>query len=219
MFLISELNEEINYIREERDGRKFLYLEGPNITVNEKNRNGRFYKKEIVEPVVESFITDKIKTGNAYGELGHPTGPKLNEERICHRITGFKWDGNHVIGKSVVIDEGLGKLLMGMVETGGRIGMSTRGLGSVKEVNGMNEVQNDFRLLYVDAVTDPSGPGCWVNGIMEGVEWVMDPVKGTFMEQRVEPLRDSMKKMSVRELAEKKLALFEYYISGLSRRK
>lgn len=216
MFLISEINEDIKYVAEEKEGKKHFYLEGPNIVVEQKNRNGRMYLKHIVEPVVESFINDKIKTGTAYGELGHPEGPKLNEERFSHRITNFRWDGNNVIGKSVIIEEGRGKLILGMIETGGKIGMSTRGLGSVVEKNGVNEVQNDFKLITVDAVTDPSGPGCWVNGIMEGVSYFYDATSGTLMESRIDDLHKKMKKMTNKELQEKKLKLFEYYISGLS---
>lgn len=222
MKLISELSEDIQYLFEvnKETNTKFLYLDGVYGIADSENRNKRIYPKNIMEPVVESYIKDKITTGTAYGELGHPTGPKLNEERFSHRITNLKWDSNKVVGRAVVLPEGLGKVLMGMVESGGRIGMSTRGLGSVKENSkGINEVQNDFKLVTVDAVTDPSGPGCWVDGIMEGVEWVYDASKKTYMENRIDDLRTNMKKMTLNEINDKKFKLFQYYLENLSKPK
>ena len=220
MLLIRELAEDnIQYLQEEKDGKKHLYIEGPFISVEEPNRNNRIYRKHYMEPVVEGYIKNKIQNGSGWGELGHPQGPKINEERISHRITNLKWDGNHVIGKAIVLPEGPGKIVRAMIESGGKLGVSTRGLGSVKPNDkGLQEVQNDFKLVTVDIVTDPSGAGCWINGIMEGVEWVFDATKGTWMESQVEPLRDTMKKLSAKELEDKYMTLFEYYLTGLSQK-
>lgn len=215
--LITELIEDVQFIVEEKDGKKHLYVEGPYISVNAPNRNNRIYSKELMTPVVETFL-QKVKSGSAFGEFGHPQGPKINEERISHRIVDLNWKDNHVLGKSVVLDEGPGKMMKSIIETGGKLGMSTRGLGSVKPNDkGLQEVQNDFKLVTVDAVVEPSGLDCWVNGMMEGVEWTYDAAKGTFMENKIEQLQKTMKKLTVRELNEKRLNVFKYVLSGLSK--
>lgn len=222
MKLITEAIHELEYLIEEspNTGRKLLYVEGPYISVDTPNRNNRIYSRSIMEPVVEGYINDRVKSGTAFGEFGHPaSGPKINEDKISHRITSLKWQGNHVVGRALVLDEGPGKLMKNIIETGGKLGMSTRGLGSVKaNESGLQEVQNDFRLITVDCVVEPSGAGCWVNGIMEGVEWVFDAAKGTYMEHQVEPLRDEMRKMSRKELEENYYTLFQYYLDGVNRR-
>src|SRR5262245_3345019 len=125
MKLISDLTEDIQFITEDRDGKKFLYVEGPYISVNTPNRNNRIYSKAVMEPVVENYLRDKVNQKTAYGEWGHPQGPKINEERISHRITSLKWDGDAVVGRAVVLDEGHGKIMRNIIETGGRFGMST----------------------------------------------------------------------------------------------
>lgn len=221
MKLITELcnDLEFNYL-EEKEGRKHLYVSGPYISVDTPNKNNRIYPKSMMEPIVEAYLKDKINSKCAYGEFGHPNGPKVNEERISHRITHMSWDNKNVMGKAIVLDEGAGKIMKNIIETGGRVGMSTRGLGSVKpNSSGLQEVQSDFKLVTVDAVTDPSGAGCWVNGIMEGVDWVFDATKGTWMEGHVEPMRQNMRKMSSRKLEESYLSLFKYYLAGVSKRK
>ncbi len=206
---------------EEVNGRKNLYVEGPYISVNTPNRNNRIYSKSMMEPIVENYIQEKVSKGSAFGEFGHPNGPKINEERLSHRITSLKWDGNSVIGKAVVLDESnLGKIMKNIIETGGRLGMSTRGMGSVvTNSTGLQEVQKDFKLVTVDAVTDPSGAGCWVNGIMEGVEWVYDATRNTFMENRIEQMVETVKNMSREEREERMQRLFEHYLAGISKAK
>jgi Kyanoviridae head maturation protease len=192
--LITEFvdRQELEFLPEEtQTGSKLLRLRGPFISVNEGNRNGRYYPETIMRPVVQSIIEEKVKNGSLYGEFGHPEGPKVNEERISHIIKELSWDGNKVVGDATVIPAGLGLHLLGIVEAGGRLGMSTRGLGSVKPgKNGLQEVQNDFKLITVDAVTDPSGAGCYVNGMMEDREWVER--EGLFEE--VEKIAEEVKK-------------------------
>jgi len=215
--IITEITEELQYLVEEgSSGKKHLYVEGPYISCETGNRNGRIYRKPIMEPVVESFIKEKVSTGSAYGEFGHPEGPGLNNERISHRITSLKWDGNNVVGKAVVIPEGLGKIMEGIIDTGGRLGMSTRGLGSVKAgEGGLQEVQNDFRLLTVDAVTDPSGAGCWVNGMLEDKQFAIDAATGTIFEAIAEDFVKGVKKLSVKQIQENYLLIFEHFIRNL----
>ena len=219
MKLITELvNEQIEFLSEEKDGKKLLYVQGPYISVDTPNRNNRVYPKGMMEPIVENYINSKIKEKTAYGEWGHPQGPKINEDRISHRITDLKWDGKNVIGKAVVLDEGMGKIMRSIMETGGRFGMSTRGLGSVKPNDkGLQEVQSDFKLVTVDAVTDPSGVGCWVNGILEDVDWVYDATRNTFMENKVEEIVEEIKKdPNPKEITARKIQLFEMYLKGLA---
>jgi hypothetical protein len=221
MKLITEVNfNDLKMFEEGAEGsKKHLYVEGPYISVNIPNRNKRIYSKGIMEPVVESFINEKVKNNTAYGEWGHPSTPKINEERLSHRIVSLKWDGNNVIGKAVVFEEGMGKLMRSIIESGGRLGMSTRGLGSVKaNDSGLQEVQNDFKLVTVDAVTDPSGVGCFVNGVLESVDWVFDATKGTWMEAKVEEFVEKTQKLSPHELEEKQLFLWKYYLEGLARK-
>ncbi len=195
MRLITEVCSELSYLTEEKNGKKLLYVEGPYISVNVPNRNNRIYSRTLMEPVIETFLKDKVDNKTAYGEFGHPSSPKVNEERISHRITSLKWDGNNVVGRAVVLDEGHGKLMRSIIESGGRLGMSTRGLGSVKANDqGLQEVQNDFKLVTVDAVTEPSGVGCFVQGIMEGKDWVLDSLKGIWMESEIEQKIEETKK-------------------------
>jgi hypothetical protein len=217
MKLITEFTETLQVFSEANaSGKKNLYVEGPYISVDVGNKNGRIYPRNIMQPVVESYIKDKIQAGTAYGEWGHPNGPKINEERISHRITNFRWDGNAVVGKA--LDEGMGKIMRSIIESGGRVGMSTRGMGSVKaNAQGLQEVQDDFKLVTVDAVTDPSGAGCYVNGILESREFFYDSVKDAWTEQQIEDLQKEIKKkFTAREINENKLALFEFIISNVA---
>jgi hypothetical protein len=215
MKLITELVEDVKFLTEEKDGKKHLYVEGPYISVNTPNRNNRIYSKQMMEPIVENYL-QKVKRGHAFGEFGHPQGPKVNEERISHRLVSMNWKDNHVIGKAVVLDEGLGKIMRSIIESGGQLGMSTRGLGSVKDNGkGLQEVQNDFKLVTVDCVVEPSGLDCWVNGIMEGVDWVFDATKGTYMESKVEQLQKNLKTYTRQELEERALRAFQYYLDGI----
>lgn len=223
MRLITELTTEnlaFNTINED-NGKRKLYIEGVFAQSEIVNRNNRVYPKSVMEAAMTKYIGEKVKNCTAYGELGHPQGPKINEDRISHLIESLTWDGNNVVGKARVLDTNMGRIVEGIMDGGGRVGVSTRGLGSVKPNNrGIMEVQNDFRIATAaDIVTDPSGPNCMVNGIMEGVEWIFDATKGTFMETKIEQMSDIVKKFSKQELDEKKLALFEYYIANVAKPK
>jgi hypothetical protein len=223
MKLIRELCEDVDIINEKlENGSTLLKLKGPMLST-EPNRNKRVYSEATLKPVVDRFLAEKVKTRTAWGELGHPKGedgPKIHELNISHLITGLEWSGKTVIGECTVMPYGPGLMLKGMIEIGGKPGMSTRGLGSVKTNNeGLSEVQSDYKLITIDAVTDPSGPGCFVEGIMEGVEWVYDAAKDTWMESRVEQFVDNVKKLSNKERIEKEIRLYEYYLSGISRKR
>lgn len=226
MKLIRELCEDIQYVTElaKINGVEMplLKLRGPMLST-EPNRNKRVYSEECLRPVVSSFLKEKVQTKQAWGELGHPKGedgPKIHESNISHLITDLRWEGKQVIGECTVLNHGPGLMLKAMIEVGGKPGMSTRGLGSVKQSeNGLSEVQKDYKLITIDAVTDPSGPGCFVEGIMEGIDWVYDAARDTWMENKVEQVVETVKKMSNRERTEAQLRLFEYYLAGISRPK
>ena len=221
MKLITELVEEdFNVIKEEtEDGNKSLFVEGIFMQSDIKNRNGRVYPNQILEREVNRYIKSHVSQKRALGELGHPQGPKINEDRVSHLITNLRFEGQNVIGKAKILSTPMGNIAKALVEDGVKIGVSSRGIGSLKERNGINEVQDDFYLATVDIVTDPSGPDCFVNGIMEGVEFWYDQAKGSFIEKEVEKLyEDIPKKISKKDYEKKALRIFEWYLDNISKR-
>jgi hypothetical protein len=220
MKLIAELTEETQYITEKsEDGKKQHFIIGRFMTAEEKNKNGRLYKKDILENEVSRYLREVVNAKRAFGELNHPSGPTINLDRVSHIITELKWDGNFVNGKAKITSTPMGEIARGLLESGGQLGVSTRGMGSLKEQNGVMVVQSDFKLSTVDIVSDPSGPGCFVNGIMEGVEWLYDPVKDTWLEEKLHETKNSINKLSKKQLEEQKFAIFENYISSLLKSK
>jgi hypothetical protein len=216
MKLIAELNEDTQYITERsEDGKKHHYIMGRFMTAEEKNKNGRLYKKDILENEVSRYIREVVNAKRAFGELNHPSGPTINLDRVSHIITELKWDGNYVNGKAKITSTPMGEIARGLLESGGQLGVSTRGMGSLKESNGAMIVQPDFKLSTVDIVSDPSGPGCFVNGIMENVEWIYDPVKGSWHEEKLHEMKKNIHSLSKRQLEEQKLNLFENYLTSL----
>jgi hypothetical protein len=216
MKLIAELNEDTQYITERsEDGKKHHYIMGRFMTAEEKNKNGRLYKKDILENEVSRYIREVVNAKRAFGELNHPSGPTINLDRVSHIITELKWDGNYVNGKAKITSTPMGEIARGLLESGGQLGVSTRGMGSLKESNGAMIVQPDFKLSTVDIVSDPSGPGCFVNGIMENVEWIYDPVKGSWHEEKLHEIKKNIHSLSKRQLEEQKLNLFENYLTSL----
>lgn len=217
MKLITELTEEVEYITEAKEtGEKIHYISGRFITCDEENKNGRIYESDIVAPEINRYIKEVINSNRAFGELGHPSGPTVNLDRVSHIITELKRDGKYYIGKARLTETPCGQIAIGLIKSGGQLGVSTRGLGSLVERNGSKYVQRDFKLSTVDIVSDPSGPGCFVQGIMENAEWIYDPVKGTWHEEKIDSIKNSLKKMSLSEINDKKLAIFENYITSLT---
>lgn len=216
MKLIAELNEDTQYISERtEDGKKHHYITGRFMTAEEKNKNGRLYKKDILEKEVDRYLREVVRAKRAFGELNHPAGPTINLDRVSHIITELKWDGNFVNGKAKITSTPMGEIARGLLESGGQLGVSTRGMGSLKESNGVMVVQPDFKLSTVDIVSDPSGPGCFVNGIMENVEWVYDPVKNTWHEEKLHETKKQIHKLSKSQLEEQRLVIFENYLTSL----
>ena len=214
MKLITELSEEVSFLYEAReDGNKDLYLEGRFIVGDMKNKNGRTYPMDVLRPEVDRYVTEMVNTGRALGECGHPSGPTVNLERVSHRITKLKEHRGGYEGKALITKTPMGNIVKGLLESGAKIGVSTRGMGSLKENNGAMEVQKDFKLATIDCVSDPSGPNCFVNGIMEGVEYFYDDIRGTWKEEKVHELKETVHKLSKAEIEEQALQLMEDYFS------
>lgn len=214
MKLITELNEEVGYITETReDGKKDHFIVGRFIVAEEKNKNGRIYPKHVLQKEVERFVREMVNTKRALGELNHPQGPTINLDRVSHIITELKWDGNYVNGKAKITNTPMGEIAKGLLEAGWQGGVSTRGMGSLREDKGAMIVQPDFKLSTVDMVSDPSGVGCFVNGIMEGVEYFYDAATNSWKEEKIHEMKKEIHKLSKSQLEEQKLKIFEEYLS------
>ena len=174
MKLIAEYTEQdIEFVTEaSADGRKQYAIEGVFGTAEEPNRNNRVYSKPVMEKAVNKYVKEQVKTGRAVGELNHPDGPTINLDKVSHRITDLRMEGNNVMGKAFILDTPNGQIVKGLLDGGVRLGVSTRGMGSLEKRNGINYVKEDFMLSTVDIVQDPSASKAFVNGIMEGVEFI-----------------------------------------------
>ena len=215
MKLITEVTEEVRYIAEEGvEGKKALYIEGIFLQGDIQNRNGRRYPIGVLDKEVSRYHQEQIDKGRAYGELGHPSGPTINLERVCMMIKSLKREGSNYIGKAKIMDTPYGNIVKNLMSEGARLGVSSRGMGSLKEVNGVNEVQDDFFLATAaDIVADPSAPDAFVNGIMEGVEWVWN--NGVLKSQQVETYKKEIQKASKPSLEEAKIRVFKHFLSKL----
>jgi hypothetical protein len=174
--LITEVfNEDCEVLIEANEnGSKSHYINGIFMQGDVKNRNGRVYPSEVLEKEMKRYNEQFVKTKRALGELGHPDGPQINGDRVSHLITEMKKDGSNFVGKAKILSTPMGNIVKTFIDEGVKIGVSTRGLGSVKQKDGIMEVQNDFHLATVDIVTDPSGPDCFVEGIMENTQYYFD---------------------------------------------
>lgn len=220
--LITELTENVQYITEKtEDGNKKYFISGPFLVAEKANKNGRIYRMNILEQEVSRYMKEQVESGRGYGELGHPQGPQINLDRVSHLIQELKRDGNVFMGKALITDTPMGNIARGLMEAGAKLGVSSRGLGSLqKNSDGIMEVQSDFKLATAaDIVADPSAPGAFVNGIMENVNWVYDPVKGTWNEEQLHEIKHELKKMTTKEIQEKQLAIFENYVMSLAFKK
>jgi hypothetical protein len=218
MKLITELVEDIEYITEAKEsGDKEHYIHGIFLQANRKNRNGRIYPLNVMENEVNRYMNEVVANKRGYGELGHPQGPQINLDRVSHLITELKRDGDNFIGKAKLTDTPMGKIAIGLLKSGAQLGVSSRGMGTLKPTrDGVMEVQNDFHLATAaDIVADPSAPDAFVKGIMENVDWVYDPVKGTWREEKLHNTKKAIHRMSIDALEQQKIAIFENYISSL----
>jgi hypothetical protein len=218
MKLIAEYIEEgLGYsITEGKNGKKETYIEGIFMQAEGKNRNGRVYTREVLTQAVDRYNNEQVKTGRAVGELNHPEGPSINLDKVSHRITELKWDGNNVIGKALILDTPMGQIVKGLVEGGVQLGVSSRGMGSIEMRNGVNYVKDDFHLSTVDIVQDPSAPNAFVNGIMEGVDWEMKD--GQAVKMQIEKGETEMMEAVVEEPVDNtssEIHGFEHFLSKL----
>ena len=214
MKLITESIENIEVLTEETDGKKRLYIEGVFLQSEVKNRNGRVYPFKVLDNEVKRYHEEYIKPGRALGELGHPDGPTVNLDRVSHRIVSLKAEGNNFIGKAQILDTPNGKIAKSLLGEGVKLGVSSRGMGTLDKQEGVSYVMDDFMLATAaDIVADPSAPDAFVNGIMEGKEWVWS--NGILKEQTVDKYQQAIKSASKGELEEKTLKVFEHFLSSL----
>jgi Prohead core protein serine protease len=212
MKLICELNEHVQCITEEKDGKKTLFIEGIFMQAGIKNKNGRVYPSNVMETEVGRYLKETVQQHRAYGELGHPEGPQINLHRVSHLIESLRMDGNNVIGRAKIVDTEMGNIAKGLLEGGANLGVSSRGLGSLKPNGDLMEVQSDFKIVTAaDIVADPSAPDAFVRGIMENVDWVYQ--NGTW--KVADQMKTEIKRMSKRELEESKLRLFKFFLKQL----
>jgi hypothetical protein len=214
MKLITELTEDIKYIKENvGNGDKNYFIEGIFMQSDVKNRNGRIYPKNTLAKETGRYITEYVNKGRALGELNHPTGPTVNLDRVSHIVKELHEDGKNVYGKAKVLDTPMGKIVKNLIDEGAQLGVSTRGMGSLKAKNGYQEVQEDFMLAAIDIVADPSAPNAFVNGIMEGKEWVFD--NGIWEERQLQRAKNLIKKSSKKDLSENMVKVFNQFFKNL----
>ena len=192
--LISEEIQDVEYITEQKEnGKKNYKIKGIFMQADIKNRNGRIYPQEVLEKEVRRYNKDQINNNRAYGELGHPEGPTINLERASHMITKLYPDGKNFIGEAKVLSTPMGKIVENLLDDGAKLGVSSRGMGSLNQKNGANYVRNDFYLATAaDIVADPSAPNAFVEGIMEGKDWVWN--NGSLVEAELVRMKDRIER-------------------------
>jgi hypothetical protein len=214
MKLITEFteNETLQCIVEKKEnGEKDYIIEGVFAQADKKNRNGRIYPKAIMEKAVEKYDQEQVSKKRAVGELNHPEGPTVNLDKVSHLITELKFQGNDVVGKAQILETPMGKIVKGLLDGGVQLGVSTRGMGSLEQKNGAMYVKDDFILSTVDIVQDPSAPEAFVNGIMEGVDWVWN--NGVLKPQVIEEMETEIKTAPKPVLYETSVREFKNFLS------
>jgi|TARA_R110000803_G_scaffold92912_3_gene160380 hypothetical protein len=216
MKLISEFVDQnigCRIITEEKSGKKKYVIEGVFAQADMKNRNGRIYPKGIMEAAVNKYNDVQVSKGRAVGELNHPEGPTVNLDKVSHKIDELKFEGNDVMGKATVLDTPMGMIVQGLLDGGVQLGVSTRGMGSLMQQNNAMVVKDDFMLNAIDIVQDPSAPSAFVNGVMEGVDWVWH--NGILEPQAIEKMETEIKQASRADLYEVQVREFKNFLSLL----
>jgi hypothetical protein len=180
---------------------------------DKKNRNGRVYEKKILESAVNKYVKEQVATGRAVGELNHPEGPTINLDKVSHKITDLRWEGNNVVGKASILNTPMGNIVSGLLEGGVKLGVSSRGMGSLVQKNGASYVNGDFMLSTVDIVQDPSAPEAFVNGIMEGKDWIWD--NGILRAQDIELIETEIKTAKNINSSDVEIRAFKNFLSKL----
>jgi len=210
MKLITETVEEVAYLTENKDGEKQYFIEGVFMQAEQKNKNGRVYPKQILAKEANRYVTEYVNKNRALGELNHPTGPSVNLDRVSHKVTWLYENNNDFYGKAKILDTPCGQIVKNLMSEGVKLGVSTRGMGSLEKRGGINVVKEDFMLAAIDIVADPSAPNAFVNGIMEGKEWVWD--NGLLKEQQIAEYRNTIKKTPSRKLQAESIKLFADFL-------
>ena len=216
MKLIREEIETVEFLVENRNGKKSMYIEGVFLQGNIKNRNGRMYPMETLQREVARYNESNITSGRALGELGHPDGPTVNLDRVSHKIVSLKESGSNFIGRAKILDTPMGSIASSLIKEGVKLGVSSRGIGSLKPTKeGFNVVGDDFMLATAaDIVADPSAPDAFVEGIMEGREWIWEG--NSFREQLASETKNKIESLATQKrLEEHKLSLFNEFINSL----
>lgn len=214
MKLIAELYDDVsNVITESKDGKKQYYIEGIFAQAVKKNRNGRVYPINVLSNEVNRY-QEAISKKRALGELSHPETPQINLDKVSHLVESLQMEGSNAIGKAKILDTPCGKIVKAFIDDGVGFGVSTRGVGSLKSINGLNEVQNDFRMCAIDVVADPSAHDAWVTGIMEGADWLFIDGKG-WIPQYIEESQTIITKTKSKDIEAVALQIFENFVKKL----
>ena len=201
-------------ITEGKNGRKNHFIEGVFLQGEIKNRNGRMYPISTLQREAKNYNTKYIEKGRALGELGHPDGPTINLDRVSHLITSLKQEGNNYVGKARLLDTPMGNIAKNLIDEGVKLGVSSRGLGTIRERDGVKVVMDDFMLATAaDIVADPSAPDAFVNGIMEGKEWIYN--NGSVQEQTVEQIKKRIDNAALNQMEQVKLSAFNQFMQQL----
>ena len=214
MKMIAEYHDsDLTVITEKVGGKKSMVIEGVFMQADAKNRNGRIYEKSILEAAVNKYVTEQVSTGRAVGELNHPVGPTINLDKVSHKITELRFEGSNVIGKASILNTPMGNIVTGLLEGGVKLGVSSRGMGSLVQKNGTMYVKDDFMLSTIDIVQDPSAPEAFVNGVMEGVDWVWN--NGILCAQEIEKIETEIKEARGMRSADIEIKAFKNFLSKL----
>ena len=215
MKLIAEYTDQhLEVITEAKEnGEKTYTIEGIFMQAEQKNRNGRIYPKAVMEKALSKYNAEQVSKGRAVGELNHPDGPTVNLDKVSHKIESLDWQGNDVVGKATILSTPMGEIVKGLLDGGVQLGVSTRGMGSLERGENAMMVKGDFLLNAVDIVQDPSAPSAFVNGVMEGVEWVWN--NGIIEPQAIEEMETEIKKTPRANLYEAEVREFKNFLSLL----
>ena len=214
MRLIAEEITEVYFLSEEKEGKRSHFIEGVFLQSEIENKNGRKYPFKTLEREVAKYDESYIRKGRALGELGHPDGPSINLDKVSHKIESLRAEGNNFIGRAKILDTPNGRIAKSLLDEGVKLGVSSRGMGSLKQQEGVNIVQDDFMLATAaDIVADPSAPDAFVDGIMEGKEWVWD--NGILKESAVAQIKQEIDEATLINLQERKVSAFSKFLKSL----
>jgi len=214
MKLIVEHIEDIELLTEEKDGKEYTYIQGVFLQGDVKNRNGRVYPMPVLQREVTNYNENFVNKSRALGELGHPDGHTVNLDRVSHKIVSLKAEGSNFIGKAQILNTPMGNIAKSLLESGVKLGVSSRGMGSIEEKNGANYVRDDFMLATAaDIVADPSAPDAFVNGIMEGKEWVWE--NGIIKEVNIAKYQRYISESTRKNIEERSLKAFSHFLQSL----